>query len=533
MTHGMVVAPQPEAAEAGALVLDGGGNAVDAAIAAALVQTVVDPLMCGIAGFGVMHVRLPDGSHTCIDFHGRAPLAATEDMWADKLVAETEDGFGFILENYVNDIGYGSITAPGSLLAFAEALAQFGTVKLEDLLDEPIRYADEGFLVRPHVAHYWNLTEPEGRVPHIQRLSRLPATAAIYLANGKPRVAGDVHRNADMAKTLGRIQADGVASFYHGDIADEIATDMGKHGAMLTKTDLTEYRTVTNEPLRGAYRGYEVVTNQLPGGGAMVVEMLSILEQFDVAGMGHNSADYLSLLAEVMKIATVDKDRYMGDPRFVDVPLTRLFSAEYASQCGQRIRSGEKVHVPRVNRIDSKDTTHVCTVDELGCCVTMTHSLGNPSGVVTGGLGFMYNGCMNVFDPRPGNADSIQPGKSRFTAMSPTIVNRSDGSPYLVIGAPGGTYITMGVLQGILNVIDFGMTALEAVSAPRICVTSDTVDLTNRIPRFIESDLIERGYKTRRSHLSYHFAGVHAIRLTDEGWDGGADPGRDGMALGV
>ena len=116
MTHGMVVAPQPEAAEAGALVLDGGGNAVDAAIAAALVQTVVDPLMCGIAGFGVMHVRLPDGSHTCIDFHGRAPLAATEDMWADKLVAETEDGFGFILENYVNDIGYGSITAPGSLI---------------------------------------------------------------------------------------------------------------------------------------------------------------------------------------------------------------------------------------------------------------------------------------------------------------------------------------------------------------------------------------------------------------------------------
>jgi len=142
----------------------------------------------------------------------------------------------------------------------------------------------------------------------------------------------------------------------------------------------------------------------------------------------------------------------------------------------------------------------------------------------------MYNGCMNVFDPRPGRADSIAPGKSRFTAMSPTIVFR-DEHPYLVIGAPGGTFITMGVLQGILNVLDFGMNALEAVSAPRFCVTSDIIDLTNRIPRYIEAELNRRGYQTRRTHLSYHFAGVHAIRLTEQGWDGGADPGRDGMAL--
>jgi gamma-glutamyltranspeptidase/glutathione hydrolase len=198
-----------------------------------------------------------------------------------------------------------------------------------------------------------------------------------------------------------------------------------------------------------------------------------------------------------------------------------------------KIKSGEKTHVPRLNRgADNKDTTHVCTVDEHGNCVSMTHSLGNPSGVVTEGLGFMYNGCMNVFDPRPGRVDSLAPGKSRFTAMSPTIVFK-DKKPFLVIGAPGGTYITMGILQGILNVLVFGMNAQEAVSAPRFCVTSDVIDITNRIPKFTEAGLQALDYTTRRTHLSYHFSGVHAIRLTDEGWDGGADPGRDGMALQV
>jgi gamma-glutamyltranspeptidase/glutathione hydrolase len=162
--------------------------------------------------------------------------------------------------------------------------------------------------------------------------------------------------------------------------------------------------------------------------------------------------------------------------------------------------------------------------------VSLTHSIGMPAGVVTPGLGFMYNGCMGVFDPRPGRAGSLAPGKSRFTAMCPTILFDGD-NPWLVIGAPGGTYITMGVLQGILNAVDFGMTAQEAVSAPRFCTTSDTIDITNRILRRTEAALKAMGYTVRRSALTYHFAGVHAARRTAAGWDGGADPGRDGMAL--
>ena len=211
-----------------------------------------------------------------------------------------------------------------------------------------------------------------------------------------------------------------------------------------------------------------------------------------------------------------------------------LAPGEQTAPLAARIKRGERTHVPRLKGkgTESADTTHVCAVDENGVCATMTHTLGTPSGVVTEGLGFMYNGAMAVFDPRPGRPGSLAPGKSRFSSLAPTIVFR-DGKPLLVVGAPGGTYIAMGILQVILNVVEFGMTALEAVHAPRFNATSDTLDITNRILRSTEAELTRRGYPVRRSHLTFHFAGVHAIRLVDGKWDGGADPGRDGMAMAV
>jgi len=535
MTHGMVCAPQPEAVEAGAMALKAGGNAVDAAIACALVQTAVDPQMCGIAGFGSMHLYLAaEKKHYFIDFHGRAPLATTPGMWEDLLVSETEDGFGFILKGGVNELGYQSITSPGSLKAFAEAINKHGNLSFADLLQPAIEYCEKGFSVRNHVASYWNLVEAAGRIPHIEQITHIPATAKIYTKlDGSIYKAGEVLKNPDMAQTYRRIAEHGVSDFYQGALANEIVKDMARHDALLDRDDLEAYKTEAPEPLWGQYLGFKIATNQLPGGGAVVLEMLNILSHFDLRAMGHNSVEYIATVAEAMKIATVDKDKYFGDPQFVEAPLDRLLGSDYAAEMATRIKSGEKTHVPRVKRTDeSRDTTHVCAVDEEGNCVSMTHSLGNPSGVVTEGLGFMYNGCMMVFDPRPGHADSLAPGKSRFTAMSPTIVFKND-KPYLVIGAPGGTYITMGVLQGLLNVLIFGMNAQEAVAAPRFCVTSDIIEITNRIPRFVESRLVERGYTVRRSHLSYHFSGVHAIRLMDDGWDGGADPGRDGMAMEV
>jgi gamma-glutamyltranspeptidase / glutathione hydrolase len=536
MTHGIVSAPQPEAVEAGAEALKAGGNAVDAAIACALVQTAVDPQMCGIAGFGSMHLYLAEkNEHLLLDFHGRAPGSVTPDMWQDLIEREAEDGFGFILKSRVNEVGYQSITTPMSLRAYATALERFGTMDIADLIKPAIAYAEDGFMVRPHVSYFWNVQEGTGRIPQIEKFKCCPGSEKIYFKDdGTLRVPGEILKNPDMAETYKRIAKHGVEDFYAGAIAQDIVADMQAGGGLISMDDLAAAVPEESQPIWGEYRGLKVATNPPPGGGIMVLEMLNILENFDLAAMGHNSAEYIATVSEAMKIATVDKDMHVGDPRFVDVPVERLTSKAHAGEMAARIKSGEKTHVPRVGpkAAESKDTTHVTSVDEFGNCVAMTHSLGMPSGVVTEGLGFMYNGCMGVFDPRPGNADSLAPGKSRFSAMCPTMVFK-DNKPFFVVGAPGGTFITMGVLQAILNAVDFGMDAQQAVSAPRFCTTSDTIDICNRVLRSVEADLQGRGYSTRRSYLSHHFAGVHAVRLINGEWDGGADPGRDGMALSV
>lgn len=536
MTHGMVSAPQPEAVDAGLDVLKAGGNVMDAAIAAALVQTVVDPQMCGVAGFGSMQIfTAATGEHAFIDFHGRAPLSTRSDMWESLVVRECDDGFGFVLKGQVNETGYTSMTTPLTIKAFAEGLERFGTGSLADLIQPAIAYCEDGFIVRPKVNGFWHQPAQAGRIARLRVVTDLPATAKIYTkADGSLYNVGEVLKNPDMGRTYRRISEAGVEDFYTGDIARAIDADMRANGGHITLADLAACETEHTAPLMSTYRGYDVATNPPPGGGLMVVEMLNILENFDLAGMGHNSPAFIATVSEAMKIATVDKDQRMGDPRFVDIPMDELMSKDYAADIAARIRSGEKFHVPRLNSgaPESKETTHICVVDDRGNVVNMTHSLGSSSGVVSDGLGFMYNNCMMVFDPRPGNPGSLAPGKARFTALCPTILLK-DGKPMLVLGAPGGTTITMGVLQTILNVVDFGMSAQEAVSAPRFCATSDTIEVTNRILRSTERELQVDGYPTMRYAVSYAMPIVHAIRIVDGKLDGGADPAGDGMAAQV
>jgi len=536
MTHGMISAPQPEAVEAGLDALKAGGNAVDAAIACALVQTAVDPQMCGIAGFGNMQVYLPGpGVHTTLDFHGRAPLSARPDMWEHLIEREAADGWGFILKGRVNEYGYGAISSPRSLAAFEAALTRWGTMSLSDLLQPAIGYCEDGFTVRPHVREYWDKPPEAGRDGTIGMMTNVAATRKIYCHDdgGLYRV-GEVLKNPDMGRTYRRIAENGIAEFYSGETADRIVADMQANGGMLSHADLDTCAPEENPPLKGTYRGFEIASNQPPGGGIQLIEMLNILENFDLAALGHNSPDYIRVVAEAMKIATIDKDRHVGDPKFVDVPVERLTSKGYAAEMAEAIRRGDKAHVERLNPggTESKNTTHISVVDEAGNCVTMTHTLGNPSGVVTEGLGFMYNGSMTVFDPRPGRAGSLAPGKARFSALSPTIIFK-DGKPFLVLGSPGATQITMGNLQVMLNAMDFGMSAQDAVCAPRFSATSDVIDLSNRILRSTERDLKAMGYPVRRWPQSYVFAWVHAVRIVDGAWDGGADPATDGMAMAV
>lgn len=531
---GMVVTPQPEAAEAGVEVMRVGGNAVDAAIVAALVQTVVDPLMCGIAGFGSAAIFDPSrGVHEYVDFHAPAPAAVSPGMWQDLVEGEARDGFGFVLKGRVNDLGYQSVCVPAALRAFEDIHHSYGSLPWPTICRPAIEYAEQGWIVRPAVERFWMDEGEMGRTPNPDRLRFSLSGRHLYCRpDGRPKRTGDRVTNPDYAATLSRIAQEGAAVFYEGELAERIVADFARNGGLLARTDLESYRPRRLPPLVGTYRGHRVATNNPPGGGVMLLEMLNILERFDLRGLDHNTPEYIRVVCEAMKRATVDKDRFVGDPAFTDVPLNRLTSKDYAAGLAEDIGRGVRADVPRLDTgpPPSRQTTQVCVVDRKGACVSMTHSLGMPSGVITEGLGFMYNGCMAVFDPRPGRAGSIAPGKARFSAMCPTIVFKGD-EPSIVIGAPGGTQIVMGVLQAILNVLEFGMSMPEAVAAPRFSSTGNAIDVSNRIPRFITRDLEADGYTVLRSPYSHTIAYVHGIRCLEGRLEGGADPGRDGVAL--
>ncbi|MEO8977772.1 MAG: gamma-glutamyltransferase [Casimicrobiaceae bacterium] len=531
----MIVAPQPEAVEAGAIVLKRGGNAVDAAIACALVQGVVDPQMTGIAGFGTMQVYMPRrGVHETFDFHARCPSAVRPEMWADKLIGQVRDGFGFRVEGQVNDVGYQSIGVPGNLMGYAEAVVDFGTMDWKDVVQPAIAECRVGFVVRPHVHAMWVKDYASvGRVDYVDKLRFTESGRRIYFhPDGKLKKVGERIQNAEMLSTLERIARQGPEVFYRGEIADEIDADMRSNGGLLRREDLWAYRTRRNPPLWGQYRGLRIATAQPPGGGLMMLEILHILDQFDLRSIEHNAPDHLRILAEAMKLATIDKDRFIGDPDFGDVPVERLISQLHAADLASAIRAGQKADVVRMPSAESPNTTTLCVVDGDGNIVTLTHSLGAPSGVITPGLGFMYNGSLGAFDPRPGQAASIAPGKSRFASMAPCIVFDAD-RPVLILGAPGGAQIPTALAQVVSNVVDFEMPILEAVIAPRISATSNTVEVSNRVPRFVTRELEAMGYPIARSASSYVFAAVHGIHNRGGRLQGAADPQRDGMALAI
>lgn len=401
--NGIVSAAQPEAAEAAALVLKRGGNAVDAAVACALVQTVVDPQMCGLAGFGSMQIYSPAKKvHLFIDFHGRAPGQTAPEMWEKLIESETRDGFGFVLAGNVNDLGYQSVTVPGTLKAMYEAQKEFGEWAWKDVIQFAVDHAAKGFVVRPHVASWWRLEDNSGRVSVPQRLAFSESGKRIYFRPGSTTFdaasllrIGDRLKNPDMHKTLLEVQQD-PESFYSGSIAEKIAADFASHGGLLSLDDLKNYKTTRHEaPMWIEYRGWRISTNWPPGGGIMLAEMFNILENFDLRALEHNGVEYIRIVSEAMKLATIDKDTHVGDPAFYKVPYDMLTSKEYAKKLAERIKTGEIAKVERVGdggKKESTQTTHTAVVDKDMNSVSVTHSLGMPSGVITEGLGFMFNG---------------------------------------------------------------------------------------------------------------------------------------------
>ena len=534
MTHGIVCAAQPEAAEAGAMALKNGGNAIDAAVACALAQGVVDPLMTGAGGVGSAVVHdAKSGTTECLNFLGVAPMAAREDMWVDAIEGETADAFGFMLRGRINALGHQAVMVPGNLKGYQALLETYGTLNWLDVCRSAIALADGGWMVRPHVYAYASQDEEaQGQVHNADILGFTAEGRTLYLGpDGQIKKPGNLLRNPQLGNMLKTVAEEGVDAFYKGDIGVRIADDMKAKGGLITRDDLAAYEVVRATPVSGSYRGLKVTTNAPGGSGVQVVETLNILEHFDLRAMGHNTPEYIRTLAEAIAHAFNDKRSKVGDPAFVDVPVGELTDKAYAKALASQIDAGEKAVLQRMDAMESTDTSHVSTLDEYGNAVTMTHTLGAPSGVITLGTGFILNGCMSIFDPRPGMAMSIAPGKSYTSSMSPTILF-DDSGPHIVIGAPGAAYIPQAVTQAIVNVVDFGMTMTEAVAAPRIAITKNQiVEVSNRIPQFVTEKIEAMGYGLIRNYLSYAFAGVHGVRSTHDGWQGGADPSRDGVAL--
>jgi gamma-glutamyltranspeptidase/glutathione hydrolase len=530
----MVVAPQPEAAEAGLITLKAGGNALDAVIACALTQGVVDPMMCGLGGLGSLHIYDPKrGESLVFDGLSTCPAACTPTMWESIFEKECDDGYGFVLKGGLNEIGHTSVTTPGIVRVFGEAHKALGKLPWSALFDPAVSFAEEGWVIRPHVVTMFSLNETHvGRLPFSQKLALTADGRKLYMrADGTPKRLGEAVKNPDLGDTLRLLARHGAESFYTGEIAGRIADDMAAHGGLMTLADLENFKVQQKAPLTIRYRGRTIATPPPPAGGVYVSQILRMLERFDLTSLEHNSADYIAVVAEAMKIAGVDKDRFIGDPDFIPPPLDRLLSDAYADECAAKIRSGEKTPLARVGG-DAKNTTTVSCIDADGMVVSLTHTNGTPSGVIPPGLGFMLNGAMNWYDPRPGLAGSIAPGKRRFSSMTPTIVFE-DRKPVFTVSAPGGAWIGVAILQVLLNVLDWGMPVADAVAAPRFSATSNAIDISNRIPRGVQKALEAKGYEVKRSPQSFPFAAPHGISCWDGVLEGGADPQRDGYAAGM
>lgn len=533
MARAMIVAPQPDAVEAGAAILAQGGSAIDATLACALMQGVIDPMMSGIGGLGVLHVHDPrTGRSEIIDGLSTVPAAGTPGMWGSLFERECPDGYGYVLKGAVNELGHRAVTTPGILRVFEVAHASYGRLPWARLFAPAIERARAGWAIRPHVAAMFSLDESAyGRRPYSDKLGFTEEGRALYMEEGAPKRLGRLVRNPALAETLGTLAAEGVESFYTGALARRMVDDMRAHDGLMTLEDLAAFKVRREAPLLVPYRGRTVAMPAPPAGGIVVGEMLRILERFDLVGLGHNSPAYVQVLAEAMKIAGRDKERHIGDPDFTPPPLEWLLSDAYADECAALIRSGEKTALTRMTS-DSKETTTISCWDADGMVVSLTHTLGVPSGVIPPGTGFMLNGAMNWYDPRPGRPGSIAPGKRRFSSMTPTIVYEN-GAPVISLGAPGGAWIGVAMLQGLVNLLDWGMTMQEAVMAPRVSATTDAIDISNRIPRATQAALEAMGYTVNRSPVSYAFAGLHGISRWGGVLEGGADPQRDGYAAGV
>ncbi len=519
---GMVASAHLLASRAGVEILKKGGNAVDAAVATAMALGVVEPYASGVGGGGFMLIYLAERKETVsIDYREAAPLKASPRMY-------------FSPDGEINwdekRVGPRSVAVPGTVAGLSLALSKYGTMDLKTVMGPAIELAEGGYpvnaVLRGMMATYG------------EKLSRFPEASRIFLKNGAPFNAGETIRLKDLGQTYRTLAERGADDFYRGEIAGAIEKEMMRSGGLITREDLEAYRPILREPVKGDYRGNQILSMAPPSsGGTHVIQLLNILEGFPMKELGQNSADSIEIMAEAMKRVFSDRSTFMGDPDFVKVPVDKLVSKPYAAQIRKEMktRAGTRPARPTPGK-ESDQTTHLSVADAKGNLVALTQTINAffASGVVVPGTGILLNNEMNDFDPNPGLPNSIEPGKRPVSSISPTLVLRS-GKPFLSIGMPGATRIISVLPQILVNLVDFGMNLQEAIDAPRVHYADGEIWMEPRVPAGVQRELADRGYKIElKKSFDLWFGGAQAVMI-DPGSGkiyGGADPRRDGAVVG-
>jgi gamma-glutamyltranspeptidase/glutathione hydrolase len=529
--HAMVVAQEPLAAEAGVQVLKSGGNAIDAAIAVGFALAVTHPSAGNIGGGGFMLVRLADGRTTFIDFRERAPEHASHNMYLDANGKPTRDSID----------GWRASGVPGTVRGFELAHQKYGKIKWSEIMAPAIALAAKG-----HVLSY---DEAEG-MQRARNLAKYEESARVFQRGGKFYEPGDTFVEPDLARTLERISQNGAKEFYEGETAKKLAEAEAKNGGLITLADLKNMTAVERKPILGKYRGYDIIAPPPPSsGGVGILQMMAMLEESGYEKSGAGSAAEIHYVAETMRRYYADRNEYMGDPDFVKNPIAGLLDPAYIAKRRATIEPNRATPSDQVNPghpkgSESTETTHFNVVDAEGNAVAVTYTLngGFGSGVTAPGLGFLLNNEMDDFSSKPGEpnmfglvqgeANSIAPNKRPLSSMTPTMLVK-DGKLFMVVGAPGGSRIITGVMQVILNVVDFQMNAQEAIDFPRFHHQwkPDKLELEKGISPDTVSLLRGMGYDVVQGP-NVSVARVEAI-VIDKGWlQGGSDGRGDGKAAG-
>ena len=529
--HGMVAAAHPLASQVGVDILKAGGNAVDAAVAVGFALGVVEPNASGIGGGGLMLIWFADsGKVVFIDSRETAPAAASAAMFEldekGKVVPDVR-GFNPVV------IGGRAVAVPGEVAGLLSALEQYGSMSRIQVMQPAIDHAERGITVSPVLAAM--IAE------NYAALATFPASEKIYLNDGFPRVAGDTLRNPDLANTLRLISEQGRDAFYHGPVAQSIVDAVQADGGLMTLQDLAGFEVSFRTPVSNSYRGFQVISAPPPSsGGTHVIELLNIMENFDVRSMGLNSAESIHAWTEAMKLTFADRAVYMADSDFVEVPIKGLTSKQYARDQFERIDMNKVLQQAARGdpwTVGSGSTTHFSVVDGDGNMVAYTKTINHffASGITTPGTGILLNDQMDDFYKQPGMANSIAGGKRPLSSMSPTLLLKDD-KPFATLGSPGGARIISTVAMLISDLVDFDMDIQSAINTPRInSYEFGPLKMEARIPVDVQNELLQMGHELDiKKDFDLYFGGAQGIVIDQKSgvMHGGADPRRDGKAIG-